>query len=216
MTTTIQVWSDIHCPWAAVTTHRLRKARDEHGLDVVFDQRAWPLEWVNEAGSPRHIVEPETAVLANHEPELFSKFSGDSWPSTFLPAFELVAATRRAFGLRAAEDVDYALRVRFFRDAADVSLRHELRAACDLAGVDTATVLGVWESQPVRADVVADYARSKELPIQGSPQVFWPDGSTTHNPGMTDHEWVRGVPRIASTDPDACARLLLEHVRGAA
>lgn len=211
MTTTIQVWSDIHCPWASVAVHRLRRARDEHGLDVVFDQRAWPLEWVNESGSPRHIVEPETAVLANHEPELFSKFSGDSWPSTFLPAFELVAAARRAFGVRAAEDVDHALRLRFFRDSADVSLRHELRAACELAGVDADAVLDVWQTQPVRADVVADYTRSLELPIQGSPQVFWPDGSTTHNPGMTDHEWVRGVPRIASADAAACERLLLEH-----
>lgn len=211
MTTTIQVWSDIHCPWASVAVHRLRRARDEHGFDVVFDQRAWPLEWVNESGSPRHIVEPETAVLANHEPELFSKFSGDSWPSTFLPAFELVAAARRAFGVRAAEDVDHALRLRFFRDSADVSLRHELRAACELAGVDADAVLDVWQTQPVRADVVADYTRSLELPIQGSPQVFWPDGSTTHNPGMTDHEWVRGVPRIASADAAACERLLLEH-----
>lgn len=211
MTTRIEIWSDIHCPWATVTVHRLRSARDRHELDVVFDQRAWPLEWVNESGSPRHIVEPETAVLAGHEPELFSRFRGESWPSTFLPAFELVAAARRVAGPRAAEDVDYALRVRFFRDSADVSIRYELAQACKQAGVDTDAVLATWDSEPVRADVVADYARSAQLPIQGSPQVFWPDGSTTHNPGMTDHQWVRGIPRIASTDPGACERLLLEH-----
>lgn len=212
MTTHIEIWSDIHCPWAFVAVHRLRRAREEQGLDVVFDQRAWPLEWVNESGSPRHIVEPETAVLANHEPELFSKFTGDSWPSTFLPAFELVAAARNVAGLRAAEDVDHALRLRYFRDSADVSLRHELAAACELAGVDTEAVMSAWESTSVRADVGADYARSKQLPIQGSPQVFWPDGTTTHNPGMTDHEWVRGIPRIASTQPTACAELLAEKV----
>lgn len=211
VTTCIEVWSDIHCPWAAVAVHRLRTARDRHGLDVVFDQRAWPLEWVNESGTPRHIVVPESAVLANHEPSVFSAFRGESWPSTFLPAFELVAAARRALGLRAAEDVDYALRLRFFRESADVSLRHELARACDDAGIDTAAVMAAWESEPVRADVVADYERSKGLAIQGSPQVFWPDGSTDHNPGMTDHEWVRGIPRITSSDPEAAERLLLEH-----
>lgn len=213
MAVRIEIWSDIHCPWAAVAVHRLRRARDRHGLDVVFDQRAWPLEWVNKAGSPRHIVEPESAVLSNHEPEIFSRFDGSSWPSTFLPAFELVAAARRALGLRAAEDVDHALRLRFFASSADVSLRHELANACADAGVDVDAVMSVWESEPVRADVIADFTRSAELPIQGSPQVFWPDGSTTHNPGMTDHEWVRGIPRIHTADPDECERLLVAHAR---
>jgi len=214
MTTTISVYSDLACPWAFVAVHRLRRARDTHALDVVFDQRAWPLEWVNESGTPRHIVEAESAVLAQHEPELFSRFQGASWPSTRLPAFELVAAARRAYGLRAAEDVDYHLRRRFFRDSADVSLRHELRQVLAEAGLDADAVLDVWQSEPVRVDIVADYVRSQELPLQGSPQIFWPDGSTTHNPGMTDHAWVRGIPRIGRVDPDEPARLLLHHAAG--
>nr|MBA2529190.1 hypothetical protein [Euzebyales bacterium] len=49
--------------------------------------------------------------------------------------------------------------------------------------------------------------------IQGSPQIFWPDGSTTHNPGMTDHEWVRGIPRLRSSDPGEAEGLLLSRVR---
>ncbi|HWB73198.1 MAG TPA: DsbA family protein [Egibacteraceae bacterium] len=212
MSQTVTIYSDIHCPWATVAVHRLRRARDESGLDVVFDPRAWPLEWVNERGTPRHIVEPEAAVLANHEEELFSRFAGASWPSTFLPAFELVAAARRAVGPRAAEETDYQLRLRFFRHGADVSLRHELRAAAAAAatagGFDAATVLKVWETEPVRADVVADFERSKGLPVQGSPQVFWPDGSTSHNPGFDDYEVVRGIPRIRASDPQEPARLL--------
>lgn len=211
MPTRVEVWSDIRCPWATVTLHRLRRARDRHGLDVAFDVRAWPLEWVNDQGAQRRIVEPETAVLSNHEPEVFSRFRGESWPSTFLPAFELVAAARRALGLRAAEDVDYALRLRFFRHSADVSLRHELVCACADAAVDAERVMAVWDSEPVRADVRADYARSASLPIQGSPQIFWPDGSTTYNPGLTDHEWVRGIPRIRTADPALAERLLLAH-----
>ena len=124
---TVDIWSDIHCPWALVAVHRLRAARARHGLDVVFAPRAWPLEWVNDHGTPRSIVTTETAALAGHEPELFNAYRNDSWPSTFLPAFELVAAARRRHGARAAEDVDYALRLAFFRDSVDVSVRAGLQ-----------------------------------------------------------------------------------------
>lgn len=211
--TTIDVWSDIHCPWALIAVHRLRAARERHGLDVTFAPRAWPLEWVNGHGTPRDIVTTETAALAGHVPELFNVYTDPSWPSTFLPAFELVAAARRAHGARAAEDVDYALRLSFFRDAVDVSIRagleHALAVAHDLdAEVDPARVLEVWLRENVRADVADDFATSSTLPIQGSPQIFWPDGSTTHNPGMTDHHWAGGLVRIGATDPDEPGRLL--------
>jgi predicted DsbA family dithiol-disulfide isomerase len=218
MTATVTIWSDVHCPWATVAVHRLRRARDELGIDAVFDQRPWPLEWVNEQGTPRHIVEPETIVLAAHEPEIFSRYRDETWPGSFLPAFELIAAAREVHGLRAAEEVDYHLRLTFFREARDVSLRHNLRAALRAAArsapceLDADAVLESWETRPVRAAVVADYQRSRELSIQGSPQIFWPDGGTTHNPGMTDHVWKRGIPRINSSDPQEPARLLRERV----
>jgi predicted DsbA family dithiol-disulfide isomerase len=212
MTATVTIYSDIHCPWATLTVHRLRRARDANGLDVVFDPRAWPLELVNSHGTPRDTVETETAVLAQHEEELFSRFRGDSWPSSFMPAFETVAAARRALGVPAAEDVDYALRLAFFRDSADLSVRSAIAEAVQASGVDAEAVMKVWDREPVRADVLDDYARSAELPIQGSPQIFWPGGETTHNPGMTDHEWVRGIPRLRSVDGDAVERLLLKHI----
>ena len=215
--TTVTLWSDIHCPWAAVAVHRLRSTRKDNGIDVVFDQRPWPLELINGRGIPRHIVPEEMAALASHEPELFSHFSGDSWPSTSLPSFELIAAARRAYGARVAEDVDYHLRLAFFRDSVDLSIRAGLERALEAAAgtnaaLDADEVLAIWDSEPVRADVLDDYRHSKDLPMQGSPQIFWPDGSTTHNPGMTDHEWVRGIPRIRSTDSDAPARLLMQKL----
>lgn len=222
MAATVTIWSDVHCPWASVAVHRLRRARDAHDLDVVFDPRPWPLEWVNERGTPRTIVGTEAIVLAAHEPELFSRFRGDSWPSTFLPAFELIAAARLVHGVRAAEGVDYQLRVAFFRASRDVSVRHHLRAAleeaadADPTGIDPDAVMTAYDAEPVRAQVVADYRRSKELPIEGSPQIFWPDGETTHNPGMTDIRWERGIPRIGHADPDAVDRLLREHVASSA
>jgi predicted DsbA family dithiol-disulfide isomerase len=213
---TVDIWSDIHCPWALIAVHRLRMARDRNGLDVVFVPRAWPLEWVNGRGTPRAIVTTETAALAGHEPELFNAYRDDSWPSTFLPAFELVAAARRVHGARAAEDVDFALRLAFFRDSIDVSIQAGLRAALGSAAatncdIDQDAVLDVWWHSNPRDDVAKDFAESEKLPIDGSPQIFWPDGSTTHNPGMTDHEWIGDLVRIGPTRPDESERLLLEH-----
>lgn len=210
----VHVWSDIHCPWAFVAVHRLRVARTKHRLDVVFTPRAWPLEWVNGRGTPRDIVTTETAALAGHEPELFNAYTAESWPSTFLPAFELVAAANVVHGSRAAEDVDYALRLAFFRDSVDVSVKAGLAQALTIAcGLNSAVrpeqVMEAWLHTNVREHVLADFTISETLPIQGSPQVFWPDGTTTHNPGMTDHEWRGGLVRIGRTDPGEPERLLL-------
>lgn len=179
----VTVWSDIHCPWATVTVHRLRAAREARGFDVRFDPRPWPLELVNR-------------------------------PSTFLPASELVAAARRLYGVPGAEEVDWALRRAFFRHGVDVSVAAGLARALELVsptpGFDAEEVLRVWRSEPVRADVFADYERSAQLPIQGSPQVFWPDGSTVHNPGLTEHTWVRGIPRVHVDDRQLPGRLLAQ------
>jgi predicted DsbA family dithiol-disulfide isomerase len=212
----VDVWSDIHCPWALIAVHRLRAARDRHRLDVVFAPRAWPLEWVNRRGTPRGIVTTETAALASHEPALFNSYTAESWPSTFVPAFELVAATRRLHGLRAAEDVDYALRLAFFRDSVDVSISAGLREALTIAyelnaDLRPEEILDAWLHTNTRTDVAADFSISKTLPIQGSPQVFWPDGTTTHNPGMTDHHWHGDLVRIGYTEPGEPERLLLNR-----
>lgn len=213
----IEIWSDIHCPWALIAVHRLRQAREHLAAEITFTPRAWPLEWVNERGTPRDVVTAETAVLAGQEPDLFNAYTNESWPSTFLPAFELVAAARRCHGLAVAEDVDYALRLAFFRDSVDVSIAAGLRRALGIAaglngGIDVEAVMRTWLDSPVRGDVAADFRHSRRLPIQGSPQIFWPDGSTTHNPGMTDHYWRGGLMRIKSADPGAPERLLRTFV----
>ncbi|MEZ0053778.1 putative DsbA family dithiol-disulfide isomerase [Mycobacterium sp. MAA66] len=215
--TTIDIWSDIHCPWALVAVHRLRLARRRHQLDVVFVPRAWPLEWVNRRGTPRSIVVTETAALASFEPDLFSAYTNDSWPSTFLPAFELVAATRRTHGLHEAEDVDYALRLAFFRDSVDVSIEAGLRKALAIAyeintHIDTDRVMQTWMRAAPRADVDDDFSVSESLTIQGSPQIFWPDGSSTHNPGMTGHRWHNGLVRIETVDANAAEQILLAQM----
>jgi predicted DsbA family dithiol-disulfide isomerase len=217
VTQTVDIWSDIHCPWALVAVHRLRLARERLSADVVFVPRAWPLEWVNRRGTPRGILDVEVAALASHEPELFNRYSDPSWPSTFLPAFELVAAADRIGGAGLAADVDYALRLAFFRDSVDVSIEAGLRQSLDIArkyqpGCDVEAVMRAWLTLDVRSDVVRSFQQSRHVAIQGSPQIVWPDGSSVHNPGMTDHSWRGGLVRINSTDPGEPARLLSEQV----
>ena len=217
MTRTVDIWSDIHCPWALIAVHRLRRARARLSADVVFVPRAWPLEWVNRRGTPRDILDVEVAALASHEPELVNRYSDQSWPSTFLPAFELVAAADRIGGAALAEHVDYALRLAFFRDSVDVSIEAGLRQSLDIAreyqpGCDVEAVMSAWLTLDVRSDVVRHFQQSRNVAIQGSPQVVWPDGTSVHNPGMTDHYWQGGLVRIKSTDPGEPARLLSEQV----
>src|ERR1051326_5207493 len=168
----VEIWSDIHCPWALIAVHRLRRARARLGTEVTLSPRAWPLEWVNGRGTPRGIVTAETAVLAGHEPDVFNGYANESWPSTFLPAFELVAAARRCQGLAVAEDVDYALRLAFFRDSVDVSIAAGLRRALETAAglngeVDVDAIMATWTGSPVRADVASDFRDGRNLPIQG-------------------------------------------------
>ncbi|MGH8899323.1 MAG: hypothetical protein ACRDZ4_20415 [Egibacteraceae bacterium] len=188
------------------------QGREEHDLDVIFDLRAWPLELVNERGTPRRIVEPEAAVLANHETELFSKFNGESWPSTFLPAVR----ARRGGAAPARLPRSRGHRLPPAAAVLPPCRRGELtpRAAQAVidAGLDADAVLDVWESQPVRTDVLADFTRSKELPIKGSPQVFWPDGSVAHNP-VLQREVIRSIPRIVHDGPEEPDRPLRETLR---
>jgi hypothetical protein len=203
-----------------VAIHRLRKARDQVGIDVVFDPRPWPLELINERGVPYHIVMAEASLLASQEPSLFSALREHCRPSTMMPAFELVAAAREVQGTRFAEAVDYGLRVAFFRDSVDISIRSGLDEALSVTAricpeIEADEILEVWESGRVRADVLHDFHRSLELSIQGSPQIFWPDGSTTHNPGM-DYRMLRGLPRLEKADADAPRRLLEEKLQAVA
>ena len=112
------------------------------------------------------------------------------------------------------------MRIAFFRDSVDVSIQAGLQQALADAtttdpNIDAHAVLDQWLRSNPRRDVADDFTESKKLPIQGSPQIFWPDGSTTHNPGMTSHQWSGDLVRIGRTQPEAPARLLLEHVGAA-
>jgi predicted DsbA family dithiol-disulfide isomerase len=163
MTTTVEVFADITCPFTHVGLKRVIEhiAELDHGVDVIV--RAWPLEWVN--GSALEVSAVEVKAAALHDQLGVDDFVGlraDQWPTTTLPALELAAA---AYDVDAATGlaVSLALRSALFeqgRDIADPSVLAEIAAEHGITLDD--------RSDAVRADYDNGLARG----VSGSPH-FW-------------------------------------------
>jgi predicted DsbA family dithiol-disulfide isomerase len=199
MAAVLEVASDIHCPWAYVCVLRLLRTRDALGLDVTLRHLYWPLELVNGRGAPRAILDAETPVVAQLEPDDFAAWRGPEWPSTFLPAFELVKAAEEQ-GLRPAEDLDLALRRAFFLEHRNLSLRTVLlEVAAKVATLDQAALRDAYDSGRTRRVVLREFDEVTRRGIEGSPEVYLPGGERVHNPGFVK-QWIHGIPHILSED----------------
>ncbi len=213
MPAVLEIASDIHCPWANVCVVRLRRTRDALGLDVVLRHLYWPLELVNKRGTPRGILDAEVPVLAQYEPDEFAAWKGAEWPSTFLPAFELVKAAEEQ-GLGPAEELDLALRRAFFLEHRNLSLRTVvLEVARAVRGLDQDALREAYDSGRTRRVVLQEYEEVCRRGIEGSPEVYLPNGERVHNPGFTKR-WHRGIPRVLSEDPSVYERLLRAATEG--
>lgn len=186
---TITIWSDIACPWATLLVWRLHARRAALGVEVAFDHRCFPLELFNERPTPRAIVDAEIAALAPLAPEAgWRPWSRDAsaYPVTSLPALEAVQAAK-AQGLDASDRLDLALRQALWRDARCVSLRHEVLAAAEAAGLDVAALARALDAGTARHRVVDDWRSAAEGAAEGSPYVVLPDGTAVLNPGVEQH-----------------------------
>lgn len=163
MTTTVEVFADITCPFTHVGLKRVIEhvAEVDHGVDVVV--RAWPLEWVN--GSALDVSAVQVKAAALHDQLGIDDFAGlrpDCWPTTTLPALELAAAAydhSAATGLA----VSQALRVALFEQGRDVG---DADVLADIAAEHGITACDM--SDAVRADYDDGLARG----VSGSPH-FW-------------------------------------------
>ena len=185
---TIVVYTDVGCAWSTVTIARLLRARDELGLRgrVHLDHRLFLLEDVNSAPISRSFLDSELPAVAALEPGLgWRSWRGDpsTWPVTTAPANEAVhAAKRQSFA--AAEELDLALRVAFFRDSRCVALRHEiLDVAKGCPAVDVDTLAEALDEGLARGAMMRDY-RANRGAVRGSPHLFFSDGHDVHNPGI--------------------------------
>jgi predicted DsbA family dithiol-disulfide isomerase len=203
----LTVFSDLHCPWAYVFSIRLRRARA--GVDQPpVAWRCWPLELVNERGTPWESLTQEVPVLAQLEPDHFSRPRRETWPSTLLPAMEALKVAGALGGPPAADRFDEAARRAFFLDRRDLSLRPTLADLAAESGLDRARFQDAFDGGGHRRDVVADWEEGRRRGVEGSPHAFLPDGSAVFNPGIGKLDWVRGIPVPREVDEGAIADLL--------
>lgn len=188
----IAVFTDVMCGWATVALHHLYRVREEAGLadEVTFDHRLFLLEDVNRMALNRKIIEGERPVVGQLVEELeFKPWQRDlsEYPVTSLLANEAVQAAKEQ-SPRAAEQLDMALRLGFWRDSRCVSMRHEILEVadgCDAVDVDRLTE--ALDDGRARGPMMRDYLAHRD-DVQGSPHFFLADGHDVHNPGVQMHQ----------------------------
>ena len=165
MTKTVEVYADITCPFTHVGLKQIVRhlGETENPVDVIV--RAWPLEWVN--GSPLAVDAVKVNAAALTEQLGVDDFSGlraDHWPSSTIPALNLVASA-------------------YERDpVVGLAVSLELRAALFEHGIDVGDpdVLAFIAANhhlpppPTEggADVHRDYEVGKSRGVLGSPHFF--------------------------------------------
>jgi predicted DsbA family dithiol-disulfide isomerase len=224
---TIEFWGDLACPWASLAVHRLLTARRRLGLDDVvrLDHHAFPLELINRRPTPKRILDPEFAVIADRDPSLGWQVwqrPDFEWPGTVLTALEAVQAAKAepVGGPPASEQLDAALRHAFYAESRPIGLLTEIldvAAAC--SAVDAERLEDTLSRGAGRDAVLADWHAAGTRGVRGSPHLFLPDGGDVHNPGIT-LRWIgkpgRGRPVIESDDPAVYDDLLARAARSPA
>jgi predicted DsbA family dithiol-disulfide isomerase len=191
----ITVWSDMCCPWGYVTGLRLRRIRDELQADSVsFDFRPWPLDITYRPHQPNRL-RAEIVALAQHEPSAFTLYEGA------LPTSSVLASEAQKWGYTYGQEVgehfDLAIRRAMFLHSRNLGLHSELLAVARTEGLDADTLAKALSTGAFRADIDADIAMAKEIPVGTSPTVVLPDGAAFSNPGF-EVSRVREIPIITA------------------
>ncbi|PWK82138.1 putative DsbA family dithiol-disulfide isomerase [Lentzea atacamensis] len=212
---TIVIYTDVACAWSTVTIARLLRTRADLGLDeqVLLDHRCFLLEDVNSFPIPKKLLDSEIPVAGALEPSLgWKPWQADpsEWPVTTAPANEAVHAAKLQ-SPQAAEELDLALRLAFFRDSRCISLRHEIvDIAQGCPHVDATEIGAALNDGRARGPMMLDYRAHRDA-VQGSPHLFFADGYDVHNPGVQlrwEGEQGAGFPVVDSDDPLVFERLL--------
>jgi predicted DsbA family dithiol-disulfide isomerase len=203
---TIEVWSDLLCPFAYVGLLRLRRARARLGLDVRIEHHTFPLELFN-GPHPRRGTDTEAVGLGQIEPDAMFRVwtaAEDLYPHTVLLAAEAVHAAS-AQSLTAGEELDLALRRAFWTQSRSISHRQViLDVAATAAPVDVNELAEALDDGRHRKQVMADFAVAGTDLIAASPTLRFADGTTVTNPGIEVHwegPWAEGFPVVDAHDP---------------
>ncbi|WP_343832481.1 DsbA family oxidoreductase [Glutamicibacter creatinolyticus] len=217
---TVVAFTDVMCGWSTLAFHRFYQAREAAGLEdqLTLDPQLFLLEDVNRMALNTKIIEGEKPVVGALAEELgFKPWQRDpsEYPVTSLPANEAVHAAKEQ-SARAAEQLDMALRLGFWRDSRCISMRHEiLDIAKDCDRVDVDRLREALDTGRARVAMMRTYLDCRE-DVQGSPHFFLPDGSSSHNPGITMRQVGQpgaGFLVVDEDDPEVYAQLVRRAVR---
>ncbi|MEU8174385.1 DsbA family protein [Microbispora hainanensis] len=213
---TIIIFSDIWCSFAHIAVHRLHTTRERLGLTerVRFDHRAFPLELLNDAPSPRPGTDSEVGRMAALEPDAgWQLWQAKDWlyPSTTLPALEAVQAAKEQ-GFAASEQLDLALRKAFWAESRCISHRKViLDAAASTGVVDVDALAAALDDGRARRALSEQAAIAATDRVNCSPHLFLPDGTDHANPGI-EVGWAGsygiGWPVVSSDDPSVFEDIL--------
>lgn len=189
---TVVAFTDVMCGWSTIAFHRFYRARSAGGLDdrLFLDLQLFLLEDLNQMALNTKIIEGEKPVLGALEEDLgFTPWQRDpsEYPVTSLPANEAVHAAKEQ-SPTAAEQLDMALRLAFWRDSRCISMLHEILEVADgCDAVDVDRLKAALDDGRARGQMMRTY-RSGHEDVQGSPHFFLSDGSDVHNPGIEMHQ----------------------------
>lgn len=175
----IELYSDVHCPYAYLTAYRLRQLGDEYRHKIAIVHRSLSLEYINNRSTPKQILDNETPIILLEEPGIpyqpwFRPAS--EWPVTMWPAFEAIkCAERQSF--EQADDLDWAIRQAFFAESRCISMRHVLFELAKQVGLDMDRFTADFDGGLGKRAVLEEAQMGWEtLKVEGSPTFVLPSG----------------------------------------
>lgn len=166
---TIEVFADVWCPFTHVGLRMIASLRDAAGRnDVAIVVRSWPLELVN--GAPLGVEKTAgniDALRAQLSSDMFAGFDPARFPTTTLPALDLVA---RAYSVSTeiGERLSFAVRDALFEVGEDIGSEEVLRRIAADTGID-------FEMEPDHELVHRDWEEGRRRGVIGSPHFFCGD-----------------------------------------
>lgn len=208
-------YADIACPWAHVATSRILRAREKLGAQVEIEMRAYPLELINEAPTPKAPLDAEIPLGLQIEPQAgWQQWSAPDheWPVTTLLALEAVAAANEQ-SLEIGLQLAMKLRRALFGESRCISMRHVIiDIAHQVPDCDVELLEKDLDRGACRLAIFEHLGHQKSGVVKTSPHLFLPDGTSYANPGISvKWEKTNGShkhPVIKQNDPTIYEELL--------
>jgi predicted DsbA family dithiol-disulfide isomerase len=169
MTTEIEVYADIWCPFAHVGLRCAREQRDMRGRnDLVLRVRPWPLELVNAAPmNPTTTTSHIEHLRHQVDDSIFVGFDASNFPTSTLEALALIEHAYRIGG-RTGEAATFAVRDALFEKGLDIS------DPAVLVGIAADLGIGATDEAD-RAAVTDSWHAGQARGVKGSPHFFFGD-----------------------------------------